>query len=59
MPCNQASLPVQHIDDTHAPIVIGKGVIKLNLLVKHVTGYQRVLVRRLYVKAQRPITPPA
>ena len=24
MPCNQESLPVQHIDDTHAPIASGK-----------------------------------
>jgi hypothetical protein len=59
MPCNQESLPVQHIDDTHAPIAIGKGVNKLKLVVKHATGYQRVLVRRLYAKAQRTITPPA
>jgi hypothetical protein len=59
MPCNQKSLPVQHINDTHAPIASGKEVNKLKLLVKHATGYQRVLVCRLYAKAQRSITPPA
>ena len=54
MPCNQESLPVQHIDDTHAPIASGKGVNKPKLVVKNATGYQRVLVRRLYAKRKEP-----